>query len=74
MALAFSAGAKRVFAQTMAVNDRSRAVMTRLGLVYARTFHLDLDDPLPGAELGEVEYELTRAGWERGSGSVRPLT
>ena len=55
----FSGGARRGFAPTMAVNRRSRAVMERLGMRYARTFHLDFDDPLPGTELGEVEYELT---------------
>ena len=53
--------ATRVFAQTMAVNTRSRAVMERLGMVHARTFHLEWDDPIPGTEEGEVEYEL-RAG------------
>lgn len=55
----FREGAQRVFAQTMAVNRRSRAVMERLGLRFCRSFHLELDDPLPGTELGEVEYELT---------------
>ena len=60
----FSAGASRVFAQTMAVNVRSRSVMERIGLRYERTFHLAFDDPLPGTELGEVEYELTRDEWE----------
>lgn len=55
----FSEGAHRVFAQTMAVNQPSRRVMERLGLRHTRTFHLHFDDPLPGTELGEVEYELT---------------
>ena len=55
-------GATRVWAQTMAVNLRSRAVMERCGLRYVRTFHLEWDDPIEG---GEVEYELSRAGWER---------
>lgn len=64
IAAAFDAGATRVFAQTMAVNERSRAVMARCGLRYARTFHLEWDDPLPGTEHGEVEYELTRDEWE----------
>ncbi|MEE9414604.1 MAG: GNAT family N-acetyltransferase [Acidimicrobiales bacterium] len=64
VAALFSTGVKRVFAQTMAVNERSRSVMERLGLQYARTFHLEFDDPLPGTELGEVEYELTRETWE----------
>lgn len=61
----FADGAQRVFAQTMVVNARSRAVMERLGLRHCRTFHLDIDDPLPGTELGEVEYELTRSDWAR---------
>lgn len=59
----FAEGAQRVFAQSMAVNARSRAVMERLGLRHCATVHLDLTDPLPGSELGEVEYELTRADW-----------
>ncbi|MFI7127271.1 GNAT family N-acetyltransferase [Nonomuraea sp. NPDC050153] len=57
-------GARRVFAHTMAVNVRSRRVMEKCGLRFARTFHLDWEDPLPGAEQGEVEYELLRAEWE----------
>ena len=44
----------------MAVNTRSRAVMERCGLRHVRTFHLDFDDPIPGSEEGEVEYELRR--------------
>lgn len=60
----FLQGARRVFAQTMAINQPSRSVMDRVGLRYARTFHLEFEDPLPGTELGEVEYELTRAAWE----------
>ncbi|MEE3918772.1 GNAT family protein [Micromonospora sp. BRA006-A] len=56
-------GVRRVWAQTMAVNDRSRAVMARAGLRYVRTFHLAFDDPIPGMEHGEVEYELRRDAW-----------
>ncbi len=59
----FAEGAARLFAQTMAVNTPSRRVMERLGLSYVRTFHLHFEDPLPGTELGEVEYELTRDQW-----------
>jgi RimJ/RimL family protein N-acetyltransferase len=58
-------GARRVTAQTMAVNERSRRVMERCGMRLVRTFHLAWDDPLPGAEQGEVEYELTLDAWER---------
>ena len=60
-------GLQRIFAQTMAVNTASRATMTAAGLTFARAFVSDAydDDPVPGAEQGEVEYELTRAGWQR---------
>lgn len=60
----FRHGATRMFAQTMAVNERSRAVMERLGLRHVRTFHADFDDPLPGTELGEVEYEMSIHEWK----------
>ena len=53
-------GARRVVAQTMAVNHASRRVMEKSGLHYVRTFHLQFDDPLPGTEEGEVEYALDR--------------
>ncbi|MFC4146654.1 GNAT family N-acetyltransferase [Micromonospora mangrovi] len=57
------AGVRRVWAQTMAVNSRSRSVMARAGLRHLRTFHLTFDDPIPGTEHGEVEYELRREEW-----------
>jgi RimJ/RimL family protein N-acetyltransferase len=56
-------GVRRVFAETMAVNLPSRRVLERAGLRYARTFHLHFDDPIPGTELGEVEYEILRFDW-----------
>ncbi|MET7470205.1 GNAT family N-acetyltransferase [Micromonospora sp. NPDC005222] len=56
-------GVRRVWAETMTINDRSRAVMARAGLRYVRTFHLTFDDPIPGTEHGEVEYELRRDEW-----------
>ncbi|MFG3253415.1 GNAT family N-acetyltransferase [Streptomyces sp. NPDC048172] len=59
-------GVQRVWAQTMAVNTASRRVMEKAGLAYVRTFHLEFDDPLPGSEHGEVEYELRRADWDTG--------
>ncbi len=58
-------GVRRVWAQTMAVNIRSRRVMEKAGLSYVRTFHEEWDDPLPGTEHGEVEYALTKTDWER---------
>ncbi|MGN9842030.1 GNAT family N-acetyltransferase [Nonomuraea sp. H19] len=57
-------GARRVFAQTMAVNLGSRRVMEKCGLRFTRTFFMDWEDPLPGSDQGEVEYELPRADWE----------
>ncbi|HVU92806.1 MAG TPA: GNAT family N-acetyltransferase [Jatrophihabitans sp.] len=53
----------RIIAETMAVNEASRATMRSAGLRHTRTFHLDLADPLPGSEHGEVEYAITRAEW-----------
>ncbi|TYB65355.1 GNAT family N-acetyltransferase [Nonomuraea sp. PA05] len=57
-------GARRVFAQTMAVNVGSRRVMEKAGLRFARTFRMDWPEPIDGSEHGEVEYELLRADWE----------
>jgi RimJ/RimL family protein N-acetyltransferase len=58
-------GLRRVFAQTMAVNTPSRATMESLGMTFVRSFHEDHDEPLPGSEQGEVEYEITRESWGR---------
>jgi RimJ/RimL family protein N-acetyltransferase len=57
---------ERVVADTMAVNHRSRAVMRRSGLRFARLWHEHFEDPLPGTEFGEVEYALDRRTWEAG--------
>ncbi|MFI7606388.1 GNAT family N-acetyltransferase [Micromonospora sp. NPDC049366] len=56
-------GQRRVIAQTMAVNAGSRGVMEAVGMRYVRTFFPRWDDPLPGSESGEVEYEMTRDMW-----------
>ncbi|HEX4816952.1 MAG TPA: GNAT family N-acetyltransferase, partial [Nonomuraea sp.] len=56
-------GARRVFAQTMAVNLRSRRVMEKCGLRHVRTFFADWPEVIDGSEHGEVEYELLRADW-----------
>lgn len=55
--------AARVWAQTMTVNARSRAVMERCGLRYSRTFRYDWPDVIEGGDEGDVEYELLREGW-----------
>jgi RimJ/RimL family protein N-acetyltransferase len=56
-------GIERVFASTMAVNSASRRVLEKVGLTLTSTWMYETDDPLPGSELGEVGYELTRAEW-----------
>lgn len=59
-------GLDRIFAQTMAVNTASRATMAAAGLSFVRGFVSGeaYDDPIAEAELGEVEYEITRADWQ----------
>lgn len=56
-------GTQRVWAETMFVNTRSRAVMERIGLRFVRVFHVHFDDPIEGTEHGEVEYEIRREDW-----------
>jgi hypothetical protein len=60
-------GLNRIFAQTMAVNTPSRATMTAAGLTFARAFVSGdpYDDLVPGAEQGEVEYEITCSTWQQ---------
>lgn len=55
----------RVFAGTMAVNNGSRKVMEKIGMVYVKTFILQGARPIPGSEHGDVEYEITRPAWEK---------
>jgi RimJ/RimL family protein N-acetyltransferase len=56
-------GLTRIFAQTMAVNQPSRATMASVGLTFVRAFTEEFDDPIPGHEQGEVEYAITRERW-----------
>lgn len=63
-------GQSRVIAQTMAANTRSRGVLEAVGMRYVRTYFPPVDDLLPRAELGEVEYEMTRSMWEAGTPAV----
>jgi RimJ/RimL family protein N-acetyltransferase len=57
-------GVRRVFAETMAVHAASRRVMEKAGLTLVRTFDQSWPHKIPGDEHGDVEYALTRAGWE----------
>ena len=52
-----------VWAETMAVNQPSRRLMTKLGMRHVRTDHRQWDDPLPGSEQGEVVYEVSHGEW-----------
>jgi RimJ/RimL family protein N-acetyltransferase len=67
MALVSSAFAdprvRRVWAATMAVNAASRRVMEKVGMQMVRTFVADWPHRVPGEELGDVEYAITRAEW-----------
>jgi RimJ/RimL family protein N-acetyltransferase len=56
-------GLDRIFAQTLASNQASRAVMTSIGMTYVRAFPADASDRLPGGEDGEVEYAMMRQAW-----------
>jgi len=56
-------GLGTVWAETMAVNVASRGVMEKLGMRHVRTEHRTWDDPLPGADQGEVVYEIDAEGW-----------
>jgi RimJ/RimL family protein N-acetyltransferase len=58
-------GVQRVVAETMVVHAASRRVMEKAGLTLVRTFHADWPYPIEGDELGDVEYALDRAEWER---------
>ncbi len=55
-----------VWAGTMAVNAGSRGVMEKLGMRHVSAVVQQWDEPLPGAELGEVRYEITRDDWLAG--------
>jgi RimJ/RimL family protein N-acetyltransferase len=59
-----SVGQSRVIAQTMAANAGSRGVMEAIGMRYVRTYFPPWEEPLPGADQGEVEYEITREMWQ----------
>lgn len=56
-------GLSTVWAETMAVNEPSRGVMSRLGMRHTRTYHPHWVDPLPGSEQGAVVYEITSKEW-----------
>lgn len=52
-----------VVAETLAAHAASRRVMEKAGLRHVRSYPTEWPVHLPGDELGEVEYALTRAEW-----------
>jgi RimJ/RimL family protein N-acetyltransferase len=58
-------GVQRVVAEAMAVNLASRRVMEKSGLSLVRSFRAPWPYPIEGDELGDVEYALDKADWER---------
>jgi RimJ/RimL family protein N-acetyltransferase len=59
-------GVQRVFAHTMTTNSASRRVLEKCGLALVGTTPYDGPDAdvIDGAELGEVEYALTKPEWQ----------
>jgi len=60
---AFAHGAARVHAETMVAHVASRRVMEKAGMREVRRFRADWPDRIPGDELGDVEYAITREEW-----------
>jgi len=56
-------GAKRVYAETMAVHAASQRVMEKAGLRFVRSFVSDWPVRIEGDEDGDVEYALTLSQW-----------
>jgi RimJ/RimL family protein N-acetyltransferase len=58
-------GVRRVVASAAAANIASRRVMEKCGLTLVRTYRITFPDLFGGEEQEDVEYALTRSGWER---------
>lgn len=56
-------GLTAIHADTMAVNLGSRRIMEKLGMRHLRTYEEPSQEPIPGAEEGEVEYGITAIEW-----------
>jgi len=63
-------GVERVFAHTMTLNAGSRHVLEKCGLTLVGTIPYDGPFDIEGAELGQVEYALTKAEWEAGGAAT----
>ena len=58
-------GARRVVAETMAVNLASRRVLEKAGLNFVRVFHQPWPYRVDGRELGDVEYAVSKDEWKQ---------
>ncbi|HTF12568.1 MAG TPA: GNAT family N-acetyltransferase [Asanoa sp.] len=56
-------GVRRIVADTMTVNARSRRVLEKVGLTFVRHFTGDWPDVIEGSDQGDVEYALARDAW-----------
>lgn len=56
-------GLPAIHADTMAVNLGSRRIMEKLGMRHLRTYEEPSQEPIAGAEEGEVEYGITAEAW-----------
>ena len=59
-------GLRRIYAETMAVNTRSRRIMEKLGMRLAYLYHPPYA-PIAGSERGEVRYTLDEDTWSAAS-------
>jgi RimJ/RimL family protein N-acetyltransferase len=66
-------GFERIVAAAMTVNFASRRVMEKAGLAHVRTIHARRAEPLPGSEMGDVEYEISGDVWEATMQAPLPL-
>lgn len=53
----------QIFAETMAVNSGSRAVMNRLGLTHLSTRDEGTIGPIVGSDQGNVDYAVSKDQW-----------
>jgi RimJ/RimL family protein N-acetyltransferase len=59
-------GLRRIFAETMAVNTRSRRIMEKIGMRLECLYHPPYA-PIEGSEHGEVRYTLDEDAWSGAS-------
>jgi RimJ/RimL family protein N-acetyltransferase len=62
-------GLTQIFAETMTINEGSRAVLNKLGLTYVGTRGAGVAGAIPGSEHGDVDYVITKDEWVRAQGS-----